>query len=135
MLIPYSGEVALIKLAGYTAAGAVLRRIYGSRFNYIVFGLLRFIAGTVVWFVVAMLFMSIMPPDRNSTADFLGLLLERMIVWAALIFVVFQRNNPTQVLSRFWLYVLAGVAWSYCLDGIVASLGWLIPGFGTMTWC
>ena len=34
MLIPYSGEVALIKLAGYTLAGSWLKRVYGSRFNY-----------------------------------------------------------------------------------------------------
>jgi catechol 2,3-dioxygenase-like lactoylglutathione lyase family enzyme len=54
VLIPYSGEVALIKLAGYTLAGALLRRVYDSKFNYLVFGLLRFVAGSIVWIVIGL---------------------------------------------------------------------------------
>jgi hypothetical protein len=133
MLIPYSGEVALIKIVGYTLAGGVLRRVYGSRFNYVVFGLLRFVAGSIVWIVIGLSLASILAPD-NSTFDFMGLLLERIIVWAGLIFVVFQRNNP-QSRSRFWLWVLTGIGWSYGLDLVVALLRWLIPNFGTTTWC
>ena len=134
MLIPYSGEVALLKLVGYTVAGGLLRRVYGSRFNYVVFGLLRFVAGTFVWIVIGLSLAAVLAPDKNSTADFVAFLVERIIVWVTLIFVIFQRNNPLRP-SRFWLCVLAGIGWSYSLDGVVAFLRWLIPGFGTTPWC
>ena len=136
MLIPYSGEVALIKLAGYSAAGVVLRRVYGSRFNYFVFGLLRFLAGTIVFVALAIAIESILGPERaSSTADFIALLIERIIVWSAMIFLVFQMRHGVGKISRFWFCVIAGIAWSYCLDGVVALLRSLIPGFGTMIWC
>ena len=134
MLIPYSAEVALIKLAGYTVAGAVLRRVYGSRFNYLVFGLLRFVAGSIVWIFIGLLLAAIIPPEKYANVDSLALLPERIIVWVGLIFVVFQVFHP-KGLGRFCLCVLAGIGWSYCLDGVVALLRWLIPSIGTTPWC
>lgn len=134
MLIPYSGEVALIKLAGYTLAGAWLKRVYGSRFNYLLFGFLRFVSGVFIWLVMAFALESILP-DNPSAADFVALLASRLIVWIALIALIFQRRQAHNPINRFWLYVLAGIAWSYCLDGLVALLRLAIPGFGTMHWC
>ena len=134
MLIPYSGEVALIKLAGYTLAGAWLKRVYGSRFNYLLFGFLRFVSGVFVWLVMAVALESTLP-DNLSAADFVALLASRLIVWIALIALIFQRRQAHNPIYRFWLYVLAGIAWSYCLDGLVALLRLAIPGFGTMHWC
>ena len=134
MLIPYSGEVALIKLAGYTLAGAWLNRVYGSRFNYLLFGFLRFVSGVLVWLVMALALESILS-DNTSAADFVALLASRLIVWIALIALIFQRRQAHNPIYRFWLCVLAGIAWSYCLDGLVALLRLAIPGFGTMNWC
>ena len=134
MLIPYSGEVALIKLAGYTLAGAWLKRVYGSRFNYLLFGFLRFFSGVFVWLVLALALESILP-DNPSAADFVALLASRLIVWIALIALIFQSRQAHNPINRFWLYVLAAIAWSYCLDGLVALLRLAIPGFGTMSWC
>ena len=137
MLIPYSGEVALIKLAGYTLAGAVLRRVHASRLNYFLFGILRFTAGIFVWFVTAIALLAVFP-DNPSAGDNISLLVSRLIVWTALIALVFPRGQAQKpVLSnwRFWLVVLAGIAWSYCLDGLVVLLRMLIPGFGTTPWC
>ena len=137
MLIPYSGEVALIKLAGYTLAGFSLRRIYHSRFNYFVFGFLRFAAGAFVWLLLAFVLEGV-AGSRPAVGDAIALFLSRLIVWIALIALVFQRRQgqKTFVSTRqFWLCVLAAIAWSYCLDGLVALLRLAIPGFGTMGWC
>ena len=134
VLIPYSGEVALIKLAGYTLAGAWLRRVYGSRFNYLLFGFLRFISGIFVWLVIALQLESSFP-NNPSVVDAVALFASRLIVWIALVALIFQRGQARDRIYRFWLCVLVGMAWSYCLDGLVALLRLAIPGFGTMSWC
>ena len=134
MLIPYSGEVALIKLAGYTLAGVWLKRVYGSRFNYLLFGFLRFVSGIFVWFVIALALESSFP-DNLSASDLVALFASRLIVWIVLIALIFQRGQAHNRINRFWLCVLAGIAWSYCLDGLVALLRLAMPGFGTMNWC
>jgi hypothetical protein len=136
VLIPYSGEVVLIKLAGYTLAGAWLKRVYRSRFNYLLFGFLRFLSGVFVWLVIALALEGSFP-NNPSAADTAALFVSRLIVWVALIALVFQRQqaqNPVVSNRRFWLCVLAGIAWSYGLDGLVA-VRMVIPGFGTMSWC
>jgi hypothetical protein len=122
VLIPYSGEVALIKLAGYTLAGFWLKRVYRSRFNYLLFGILRFVTGALIWFAMAIVFEGIFP-HNPSPADSVALFVSRLIVWLALIALVFHRNqtrDPVISHRRFWLCVLAGITWSYCLDGLVA---------------
>ena len=127
----------MIKLAGYTLAGAVFRRVYRSRFNYFLFGILRFVAGIVVWFVAALALYAILP-DNPSGRDLVSLLISRVIVWSALIALVFQRRQAqNHIVSSqlFWLCVLGGIAWSYCLDGLVALLRIAIPNFGTIPWC
>jgi NADH:ubiquinone oxidoreductase subunit 2 (subunit N) len=137
VLIPYSGEVALIKLAGYTLAGSWLKRVYGSRFNHFLFGILRFVAGAFIWFVMAAVLEGVFS-NNPSTADNVALFVSRLIVWVALIALVFQINQAQDSRvsnQRFWLYALAGITWSYCLDGLVALLRMAMPGFGTMNWC
>jgi hypothetical protein len=117
---------AAVKLAGYSAAGAWLRRRYTApRPRPIVFGLARTVLGIVVGvsFALAMESLGVV---RGMVSYYLLLLPVRLAEWLAILWVFYRRAQPER--GRRWRHATLGSAWSYLLDLPAIFAAFAVPG-------
>src|SRR5688572_10077103 len=93
----------LVKLIGYSLAGWTLQRYYDSKFNFLLFAVIRIVAG----FVIGLIFFVAGFSIALSTQKLLGrdsdfpdlvflvvpILLSRLFVWALLVWALFERGD------------------------------------------
>ena len=141
-MIPYSYEVAGVKLVGYSIAGYFLRLVYKSRFNPFLFGAIRFLTGTVVFVLGFIVLATVFKSDDQNLSfyiyyTYLGGV--RFIVWFFLLAIIYESKNQDKELwpskYRLLFYTFAGLLWSFALDGIVFLIRKKFPDFGMSAWC
>jgi hypothetical protein len=112
-----------VKLIGYSLAGWTLQRIYGSRFNFFLFAIIRIATGFIVGLVFLIGGLSVgstvgAPYTSGDTGALLffvaPLVLARAIVWALLVFALYEHGNFNA--KRFSLVVVGGTILSCVLD-------------------
>jgi hypothetical protein len=117
---------SIVKLAGYTAAGAWLRRRYDSpRPIALGFGAARTLLGLVVGisFATSMEAIGLM---RSEVAYYLVLLPVRFAEWLAVLWFFYRRVQPAR--GRRWKHALLGTIWSYLLDLPAVFAAFTVPG-------
>jgi hypothetical protein len=128
----FAGFVGLItiKLIGYSLAGWTLQRLYNSKFNFLLFSVLRIVTG----FVVGLMFLSVGFSVFVSTEELFGresdlpefvflvlpIVFSRLVVWALLVWGLFERGDLKW--RRFPVVVVLGTVWSFVLDAVALSL-------------
>jgi hypothetical protein len=134
-----------VKLIGYSLAGWTLQRYYKSNFNFLLFAVVRIVAG----FVVGLAFLAAgftglslfeefgRAPDLvQGTFVVVPLVLSRLFVWALLVWAIFERGNFRW--KRFAVVVVLGTIWSCLLDTVAVSVTSLIHDpvdrFTTSSW-
>jgi hypothetical protein len=136
---PVLGYIAFcgVKAVGYTAATAVISRVYErSDLNAFVVGLTRTLIGMAVGaslFGVMHLFrimhLNISPlhiqPENARLMAFGILCLVRLAEWWFLIWLFYDRSLHEPF--RGWKVAVLGVVWSFVLD-IPSFIGWLVVG-------
>jgi hypothetical protein len=122
-----------VKFVGYTAAAAVIRRLYPeSKATIAKVGLTRTLIGIAagaayggLWYVAY----KFLPPAGKEQWDLyylVGLFPVRIAEWMWLIYLFFNRtllNRPRAV-----GIAVGGTVWSYCLDAICIAAAFVIPG-------
>ena len=117
---------AAVKLAGYTAAGAWLRRRYAARRpGPLVFGVARTLLGLGVGIAFAASMESIRLP-RSEIAYYVALLPVRFGEWLAVLWFFHRRAQPVR--GRRWKHAVLGTLWSYVLDLPAIFAAFTVPG-------
>lgn len=121
---------AAIKLAGYTLAAWVLRKIYGqARAPVIVVGLAR----TALGMLAGMSFfkgIELAKERYDLPVDSIfyylaGLILLRIMEWWLTVWFFYDRELTRK--QKDWTCVFGGIAWSFFLD-VPAALGFIATG-------
>jgi hypothetical protein len=119
-----------LKIACYSVAGWILARIYGEGINPFMFGILRVLLGFAVG--ILLLFpLSVLMSESEPSTDHVWMALTRIIVWAGMIWFIFERKNFAA--ARFIVVVLSAVLFSFAIDAIYSWAsgefpGWLVIG-------
>ena len=119
-----------VKVAGYALFAKVLNRYAQKPVAPLKFGLVK----TAVGLAGGLAYLFLVYSMREDTPDaivFIGALPVRLIVWAIVIrwFYGDGLERRTMVLA-----ILAGTAWSYVLDGLMALIYRIVPGM-VMPFC
>jgi hypothetical protein len=117
---------AAVKLAGYTAAGAWLRRKYAApRPSPLVFGVARTLLGlgVVISFATSMESIGLL---RSEIAYYLVLLPVRFGEWLAVLWFFYRRAQPVR--GRRWKHAALGTLGSYLLDLPAIFAAFTVPG-------
>jgi hypothetical protein len=119
-----------VKAVGYTAAAAVISRIYDRNLKSFLVGLTRTLIGMSIGaglFGVTYLYNSLpnIQPEYARLIIFGILCLLRLAEWWILIWLFYDR--PLREPYRGWKVAVLGVVWSFVLD-IPAITGFLIVG-------
>jgi hypothetical protein len=130
--IPNPLPILAVKLVGYTAAGAVLRKHYGGGPHPILFGVIRVVCG----FFLGLLTLPVVAffgDDGGNMALFVWLFISRLVVWTGLVFLMFEHNSISKT-GRVTVVGL-GIAWSFLLDGLLYLLDQISPGIMSIPMC
>ena len=122
-----------VKLAGYTAAGSLLKRVYGTgNPGLLKVGVTRTVIGLVaglayggVW-ILAMLKSQ---PSNSYLPEFFyfaGLFPIRIAEWLFLIYLYFDRRFADK--PKALKAAIGGTIWSNCLDAVGIGATFVIPG-------
>ena len=122
-----------VKFAGYLAGSVFLKNAYKSSQNVWKVGLVRTVIGLVfgfafggVWILLSNRFENTWP-DWLAGCLFFGLLLPiRLVEWSILIHWYFDRGLIQR--ARDLKYAVAGIAWSFVLDGAGIAFAFVVPG-------
>jgi hypothetical protein len=121
-----------VKVAGYALFGKTLNRWAQSPVRPVRFGL----AKTALGLAGGLLYLLVIVPatslkDSSDAVLFIGVIPIRLVVWSiALKLFYADRLQPRTKL----LAVVAGTAWSYALDGVMALIYRVLPGM-VMPFC
>jgi hypothetical protein len=128
---PVLGYIAFcgVKAVGYTAAAAVISRVYDRRdLSSFAVGLVRTVIGIVVgaaFYAVAHMHfpLSRIEPEYARIIALGMLCLVRIAEWWFLIWLFYARSFADPL--RGWKVVIAGIFWSFILD-IPSIIGFLV---------
>lgn len=120
-----------VKVAGYALFAKLLNRYAQKPVSPLKFGLVK----TAVGLVGGLAYLFVVYSVRADTPDaivFIGALPVRLIVWAIVIrwFYGDGLHRRTMILAT-----LAGTAWSYLLDGLMAIIYRAFPDAMVMPFC
>ena len=117
--------VSVAKVVGYSLAGLILRKIYDRGPNFLVFAVVRIVAGFVfgfgfliIGFSIEGLAASIL--GSSSSVPLSGILVvlflvtSRLLIWAALVWFFYER--PELRWKRFAAVVVVGTIFSFMID-------------------
>jgi len=129
--MPFGGEpvgfgaFVLVKFAGYTAAGHLLRKAYDSPANAWKVGAVRTAIGVAAGsaYFAAWLHLKI---DVSPAVWFLGLCPIRVLEWGLLLRIFFEPRLLRT--ARSWEYTVYGIVWSFMLDAIGVAAAFVVPG-------
>ena len=122
-----------VKLAGYLAASSFLQGRYKTSRSVWLVGLVRTVIGVVFgvafggfWILLASRYETRWP-DWLSGTLFFGILIPiRLVEWSLLIHLFFDRGLVQR--ARDLKYAVAGILWSFVLDGAGILLAFVVPG-------
>ena len=123
---------AAVKVAGYALFGAALNRYASSPARPVRFGL----AKTALGLVGGLLYVFAIAPllrlgDSSDATLWLGAIPIRLVMWSIAIRLFYRDRLQSRTML---LAVVAGTAWSYVLDGVMALLYRILPGM-VMPFC
>lgn len=120
-----------VKFAGYTLAGTIVRRTYPAETASAVkiaitrtgLGLALGIAHVAFW---GWFLNSHVGPEMKGTAFIVGLVVLRLLLWTAIIWLFCDRRweHPLRLLG----YAVAGTAFSFLLDAAGIAMAFVAPG-------
>ena len=119
-----------VKVAGYALFARVLNRYAQNPVPPLKFGLVK----TAVGLAGGLGYLFLVYSVRADTPDaivFIGALPVRLIVWAIVIDWFYRDGLDRRTKG---LAILAGTAWSYALDGVMALIYRILPGM-VMPFC
>jgi hypothetical protein len=120
-----------VKVAGYAAFGSQLNRVAGRTVSPLKFGLVKTavgLAGGIAYLIFAPNLLGI---DESNWSIWLGAVPIRLLAWSIVIAIFYGfRDRP----GLMTLAVLAGVVWSYVLDGVMALFHRVLPSMN-MPFC
>ena len=119
-----------VKVAGYALFAKVLNRYARNPVSPLKFGLVKTAVGLVGGLAYLFLVFSLRE-DTSDAIAFIGALPVRLLVWAIVIKWFYGDGLERRTLV---LAVLAGTAWSYVLDGLMALIYRVLPGM-VMPFC
>jgi hypothetical protein len=117
---------AVVKLAGYTAAGAFLRRRFGSPGPpSLIFGIARTVLGLGVGIAFATS-MGALGFLRSEALYYVLLAPVRVAEWLLALWFFYRAVEPRS--GRRWKFAALGSAWSYLLDLPAVLAVFSVPG-------
>jgi hypothetical protein len=117
---------AAVKVAGYALFGKALNRYAQTPARPLRFGLAKTAMGLVGGLVYLFLIVPSTALEHSSDATlFLGAIPIRLVVWSIAIGLFYGYRGQWR---RMVLAVVAGTAWSYALDGVMALIYRILPG-------
>jgi hypothetical protein len=123
--IPNPIPLIIVKVAGYTVAGILLNRTFKKGVFPVLIGIVRTIAGLLLGLLTIVLAAVISP--------IIWYVVLRIGVWYLLIYYFYERKGITDPTFRIGL--LAGVACSFAIDGILYLLSSIFPDIMLIPWC
>jgi hypothetical protein len=121
----------VVKVAGYALFGDRLNRYAQTPVRPVRFGLVKTAAGLAGGVLYVFLFMYFARDGIPDWVMFTGALPVRLFVWTIVIDKLYGNGLSRRTMM---LAVLAGTAWSYVLDGVMALIYLILPGM-VMPFC